>query len=128
MAVACTLSVSFRGEIKLNRLQIIAFQIFRNNGKGTKSDPEPRNHRFIPSVPLWQDQPVCVYMLDIECFHKAKHKASKDYNPFDILEDIQYTSHLQCLFHVLTDESPSDNGMDCVWFEGKTPQRLFWRR
>ena len=30
MAVACTLSVSFRGEIKLNRLQIIAFQIYRN--------------------------------------------------------------------------------------------------
>ena len=44
-----------------------------------------------------------------------KHRASKYYNPFDILEDIQYTSHLQCLFHVLTDESPSDNGMDCVF-------------
>ena len=32
VAVACTLSVSFRGEIKLNRLQIIAFQIYRNIG------------------------------------------------------------------------------------------------
>ena len=31
VAVFCTLAVSFRGEIKLNRLQIIAFQIYRNN-------------------------------------------------------------------------------------------------
>ena len=99
-----------------------------DHGKRTKSDPEPRNHRFIPSMPLWQDQPVCVYMLDIECFHKAKHKASKDYNPFDILEDIQYTSHLQCLFQVLTDERPWAKRMDCVWFEGKTPRKLFWGR
>ena len=30
MAVPCTLSVSFRGGIILNRLQIIAFQIYRN--------------------------------------------------------------------------------------------------
>ena len=32
VAVFCTLAVSFRGEIKLNRLQIIAFQIYRNIG------------------------------------------------------------------------------------------------